>query len=296
MHKRSYRLARPGAPSLSIHEWSSGEPVLLAIHGFGDGAFVWNGFMPRLAPFGRVVAVDLRGHGDSDWGTSMEYGPTTHLEDMIHVIEALTLNNVILIGHSLGGEIALRIAIARSERIAGLVIVDYGPELNGVATSHIRREFVAESRSYSSHAEYAAHLQAKLPLIDPGLSNSLAKDALRLDRRGGYVLKRDPAMCDSEPTDASSRSTLWSALPQIRCPVLLIRGVASSVLSHSVAQRMVKALPNASLVSIRLAGHSVMTDNPEAFTAATTAFLAEHAPPAPTTPGTATTDQIEAWR
>lgn len=290
MHKRSYLIARPGALSLGIHEWSSGEPTFLAIHGFGDGAFVWNGFIPSLAPFGRVLAVDLRGHGDSDWGTPAEYSPATHLEDMIYVIEALALKNLILIGHSLGGEIALRIAIARSERIAGLVIVDYGPELNGVATTHIRREFTAESRLYSSHAEYATHLQTKLPLIDCKLSNSLAEAALRLDPRGGYVLKRDPAMSDSEPTDASSRSTLWSALPHIRCPVLLIRGVASSVLSHAVAQRMVNALPNASLVAIKLAGHAVMTENPEEFTAATTAFLAKHVPLAPTTAGITNAD------
>jgi pimeloyl-ACP methyl ester carboxylesterase len=280
MHQRSHRLSRPGAPSLNIYEWGAGEPTFLAIHGFGDGAFIWNSFIPSLVPFGRVVAVDLRGHGDSDWDASRQYDPATHLGDMLYVIDALALEHIVLIGHSLGGEIALQIAITRGERTTGLVIVDYGPELNSAATAHIRQEFVAESRLYTSHAEYAAHLQAKLPLIDPGLSIRLARQALRLDPQGGgYALKRDPAMRAVEPTDATSRSTLWSTLHRVSCPVLLVRGIASSVLSASVAQRMVSALANASLVSIRFAGHAVMTDNPADFAAAAIAFLSKHLKP-----------------
>jgi len=282
MHKRSYRLARLDAPALSICEWGAGEPTFLVIHGFGDGAFIWDGFIPSLVRFGRVIAVDLRGHGDSDWDASRRYSPATHLSDVAYLVETLALTNLVVIGHSLGGEIALRLAASSSERIGGLIIVDYGPELNGAATAHIRREFAGESRLYASQAEYAAHLRTKLPLIDPELSISLAKHALRPDPRGGYTLKRDPAMHDSEPTDASSRTPLWSSLHQIRCPVLLIRGVASSVLSHSVAQRLADALPHASLVSIRLAGHAVMTDNPAGFAAAAMSFLIEHFRSAPT--------------
>jgi pimeloyl-ACP methyl ester carboxylesterase len=237
---------------------------------------VWNEFIPSLVPFGRVITVDLRGHGDSDWDATRQYGAQAHLADVSYLLEALGLNkNVVLIGHSVGGGIAIRMTAADSERIIGLIIVDSAPELDSPANAYIRRQSAAERRRYASHADYAAHLKTKLPLIDRKLAERIADAALRLSSRGEYELKYDPAMHDVLPA-GDSRSNLWPMLHRIRCPVLIIRGIASSVLPHSVAQRMIDILPNASLASVKLAGHAVMIENPARFAAAAVAFLTRH--------------------
>jgi pimeloyl-ACP methyl ester carboxylesterase len=274
MYERSFRLSRPDFPTLSLHEKGYGEPTFLLIHGFGDGGFIWTDFLPRLASLSRAIAIDLRGHGDSDWDIHSRYHSAAHLDDIVFVINRLGLTDIVPIGHSLGGEIAIRLASQHPKLVRGIVIVDYGPELDRTATAHIRREFVIESRIYSELPEYLAHLDAKLPLICPRLRWPLAQNALRKRAQGGFELKRDPAMATARaPSNASTLPALWRALKEISCPTLLVRGMASSVLPLSVAKRMLRVLPNGSFSSVKLAGHAVMIDNPDDFAAATLAFI-----------------------
>jgi pimeloyl-ACP methyl ester carboxylesterase len=283
MH-RSFRISQLDDPTLGVHEWGSGEPTFLLIHGFGEGGFVWNEFSPQLAPLGRTIAVDLRGHGDSDWDAHSRYNSAAHLGDVNFVIDALDLKKIILVGHSLGGEIAIRLTAQHPERVTGLVIVDYGPELDRAALAHIRREFVTESRVYSEYGEYATHLKVKRPLISPELRCAIARSALRPRTQGGYQLKRDPAMGTTERVNADALPSLWPMLREILCPVLIVRGIGSSVFPLSVANRMVDVLPDGRLVSIKLAGHAVMIENPEDFAAAALSFIREKLIPGSVSP------------
>jgi len=273
MFARSFLIPQQDGPALSVREAGSGELTFLLMHGFGDGGFMWVDVLPRLALLGRVIAVDLRGHGNSDWDAHARYDALSHLDDADFIGNALDLKRLVLVGHSLGGEIAVRLTARYPERVTGLVIVDFGPELDAVATSHIRKEFAAESRVFAEPSEYAAHLAVKLPLISPELRWTLATNALRARAKGGYELRRDPAMAAKEPLDTDAPSQLWSALGGIRCPVLIVRGIASSVLPLAVAKRMIDLLPDACLSSIRHAGHAVMLDNPEGFATATLSFI-----------------------
>jgi 3-oxoadipate enol-lactonase len=275
MRARSFRIRQQDGPAINLLVAGDGDLTFLLLHGFGDGGFMWSYFLPRLAPLGRAVAVDLRGHGDSDWDVHARYDSISHLNDMDYIVSALELKKIVLVGHSLGGEIAIRLAERHPERVAGLVIVDFGPELNRVATAHIRKEFVAESRVYAEQGEYAEQLAAKLPMIGLELRSTLATSALRQRAQGGYELKRDPAMAANEPVERDEPSQLWPILAGIQCPVLVVRGIASSVLPLSIATRMVALLPDGCLSSVKLAGHAVMIDNPEGFAAAMLSFIRE---------------------
>jgi pimeloyl-ACP methyl ester carboxylesterase len=282
MRTRSFNISRQAAPALKLYEWGDGEPTFLLIHGFGEGAFIWNDFSPRVAALGRTIAVDLRGHGDSDWDEHSRYNGATHLEDLNFVLDVLDLSRIVLVGHSLGGEIAIRLTAQYPERVIGLVIVDFGPELDPTASAHIRSEFVADSRVYADYQEYVDHLERKRPLIGPEVRWAIAKSALRPGMRGGYQLKRDPAMGTEGRFKSSFFPSLWPLLKDTICPVLVVRGIASAVLPASVAQRMVEELPDGYLAPIRLAGHAVMSDNPEDFAAATLSFIREKVVPGPT--------------
>jgi esterase len=98
------------------------------VHGFGDASCVWTAVAQRLAGL-RTTSFDLPGHGNSDWDLSQRYDALTITDDLAEIINDLELDRFVLVGHSLGGEVALRYA-CRSNRLAALVLVDTGPELN----------------------------------------------------------------------------------------------------------------------------------------------------------------------
>ena len=149
MQYQSLTLALAGS-SLSLHvkQWSTGTEACILIHGFGEGGYIWDNFAPSIAKLFQTLAVDLRGHGDSSWHPRGEYDVEGHVADVIQVIDALRIKRFVLIGHSLGGEIALRIAAVRPESVRGLVIVDFGPDLNPEVTDRVVTDFNDSIRTW----------------------------------------------------------------------------------------------------------------------------------------------------
>jgi pimeloyl-ACP methyl ester carboxylesterase len=273
MNMNPIRISRPNAPTLNLQEWGRGSTTCFLVHGFGDGGFVWNEFAEILAARCRTIAIDLRGHGNSGWDAVAQYGISTHLADVMYAVDVLRLENIILIGHSMGGELAIRLAALCPQLLIGLVVIDYGPELDSAAIEHIRREFIADHQNYATPSEYAELLKKRRPLPNPAVLERLANNSLRQGSAGGYELKSDPAMGISQTSDASELPELWSVLQRISSPTLIIRGIASSVLQLAVAKRMKLVLRSGQLVSVNKAGHAVMIDNPEAFSAAAMPFI-----------------------
>jgi pimeloyl-ACP methyl ester carboxylesterase len=273
MNVNPIQIRRPNAPNLHLQEWGHGSVACFLIHGFGDGGFVWNDFAQILARQCRAIAIDLRGHGDSGWDTVAEYGMSVHLADVAYAINVLRLNSILLIGHSMGGDLAMRLAALNPQILVGLIVVDSGPELDEAAIEHIRKEFIVEHQSYATLSEYAELLKKKRMFSNPARLERFARNSLRPVTTGGYRLKSDPAMGVPEASAESDLPDLWAVLRQITSPTLIIRGIASSVLRPSVARRMENVLHRGQLVSINKAGHAVMIDNLEAFCAATIPFI-----------------------
>jgi pimeloyl-ACP methyl ester carboxylesterase len=248
------------------------------IHGLGDGSYVWNDFLPTITSHYDTVAVDLRGHGDSDWDPETRYDVRTHVVDVIHVVRALGLDHLVLIGHSMGGDIAIRVATECCKRIEGLVVVDFCPNPSPESAQRIRADFDASHQAYPSIEDYAAWLAATRPLVSKDILLRLAKCALRAQADMGFRLKADPAITRSrrDESDCEAReSVLWTLFPRVPCPVLVVRGAGSAVLHRDVAERMINSFPDARLQSVPSAGHGVVLDNPEGFASAVRPFLSE---------------------
>ena len=285
MEPRSIRI--PAADGLTLHalEWSAlGVPMIL-IHGFGNEAHIWDDFAPQVAAHYRVIALDLRGHGDSDWDPESRYDYTNHLADLEAVVAALGMERMVLVAHSLGGRVSMLFAGRHPEQLAGLVIVDSAPELDVRGTTRIRLE-VAENRdpAFESVAQYETLLAHNYPAATPEAIKRMARNGLRKREDGRYELKMDPAYRGASgprlgPDELQSREEehvkrMWEALAELPCPTLVVRGAASDIMSPEVADRMVdEVLPNGTLAVVPQAGHSVMTDNPRGFAEAVCAFV-----------------------
>jgi pimeloyl-ACP methyl ester carboxylesterase len=278
----------PAAHGLSLHvlEWSREGVPLLFVHGFGNDAHVWDDVAPAVAPYYRVLAIDLRGHGDSDRDPEARYDYDAHLADLEAVTAGLGVTRFVLVGHSLGGRVSMLFAGRHPERMAGLVIVDSAPELDARGTVRItldlqRGAASGEGPSFASEAAYRELLARNYPAARPETLRRMARQGLRSRADGRLEPKLDPAWFrrreqGSEQAEREARVTseLWQALQAVACPTLVIRGAASDVVSPEVADRMVdEVLSRGRLVVVPRAGHSVMVDNPEGCRDALAAFV-----------------------
>lgn len=272
--------------ALHLVEWRAGESPCLFLHGLGQHARVWDDVVPLVPSGHRVLGLDHRGHGASAWSADRRYGIDALVADVLRVLDALALARVVLVGHSLGGHVAIRVAAARGAGVRGLVVVEAGPELKRRGVRRVVANERHEPRAYGAIDDYVATLAARYPFARRDLLAKLARHELVATSDGAFVRRADPAFRPraSADVDGTERTvtdgTLADALARIRCPVLVVRGAASSVLRAEAVAQMVAALPDARAVTIRGAGHAVPLENPEALGAAIASFLGALAMPA----------------
>jgi pimeloyl-ACP methyl ester carboxylesterase len=283
MWRRSIVVSEKHLIALSVTEWSRrGLPCVL-LHGLGDAACVWNHLAKRLMPEFCTVALDLRGHGDSNWDPETRYDTETFTADLSKIVAALGFERVVLVGHSLGAAVAMRFAAENASRMVGVVIVDFGPELDEKGVNEILRTFADMPRRFASAEAYAEWLMTRRPLADPDAVLEFARCSLRRSSAGDWEVKADAALASTSQISMLECSkgryrypALWPSLEQIKCPSLVIRGIGSGVLPSDVATRMVeRALPTGRLATIGAAGHAVMMDNPNDFSNSVASFLGD---------------------
>jgi pimeloyl-ACP methyl ester carboxylesterase len=257
-----------------VERFDAASPAFILIHGTGDGAFVWDLFAPVLGSRYTTLVVDLRGHGNSGWDLSGRYAVDDFVSDIEHVVEHSGLEDFVVIGHSLGAHIAVRLRARYPERVVASVLVDFAPELNAEGACRARSLLKSSLKVYPTTDSYADWLKQTRPLTQLAALDHIATSATRRAHKG-FVLKLDPALAKA-PADItpSEASLLWALLRQQSCPALVVRGVGSALVSQSVARTLVAALPRGTLASISFSGHSVMLDNPAEFERVVLGFLA----------------------
>ena len=270
---------------LHLLEWSTEGVPMLLLHGFGNGAHIWDDFAQIVAPHYRTLALDHRGHGQSDWDREGRYDIDSLVDDVEAVTAALGIERMVLVAHSLGGRVATVFAGRHPERIAGLVIVDIGPEVDLRGSLRIRQDVESNlSPVFDSVEEYARALSLSYPAAQPEALRRMALHGVRRREDGRLELVMDPALrgitaglnasAEAEQQEHALRQRMWDALAALPCPVLVVRGAASDILSPETADRMVDdVLQNGRLAVVAQAGHSVMTDNPRGFNDAVASFV-----------------------
>jgi pimeloyl-ACP methyl ester carboxylesterase len=285
MQPRDLRVKGANGAELHLLEWSTEGVPMLLLHGFGNEAHIWDDFAPVVAPHYRTLALDHRGHGQSAWDPDGHYEIDALVDDVESVTAALGIERLVLVGHSLGGRVSTLFAGRYPARIAGLVIVDIGPEVDARGSLRIRQDVESNlSPAFASVEEYARALTLSYPAATPEALRRMALHGLRRRADGRFELVMDPAWrgitagrsgsVDAEQQEESLGQRMWDAFAALPCPALVVRGAASDILSPEVADRMVdEVLSNGRLAVVPRAGHSVMTDNPQGFNDAVASFV-----------------------
>jgi len=257
---------------LQLLDWGPVDaPAVVVLHGFTGHAWQAEASAAVLADRFRVVAVDQRGHGDSD--RAEVYGTVPMVGDLIGVLDGLGIERAVLVGHSLGGLVGTCAVALHPERFTALVLGDIGPEPAPEGVARIQRS-VAERAVFTS-VDDAFEAQAALnPTANPVALRHRVEHNLVPQSDGTLTWKYDPALRDGTARyDNYGTDEQWAFLAAIAVPVLILRGELSDILSIAIAERMLAANPNATLVTLPGAGHSITTDAPDRVAAALDEFL-----------------------
>jgi len=263
---------------LVADEWNAGSdsprPSILLLHGGGQNRFSWKNTGQILADEGfHVVALDSRGHGDSDRSPDATYTVDALCADTLAVLEQIG-RPVILIGASMGGMTGMLVAdVAGPEKVTKLVLVDVVPRYDKDGSARIRDFMASGVNGFESLEEAADAVAAYLPYRTKPRSPEGLKKNLR-HRDGRWHWHWDPAFLTAPDDDRFVRmQKLEQAVMDLTIPILLIRGKLSDVVSPEGVKEFLKKVPRAEFVELSDAGHTAAGDDNDAFSEAVVQFV-----------------------
>jgi pimeloyl-ACP methyl ester carboxylesterase len=252
-------------------------PPLLCLHGLTRNVRDFAEFAERYSPRFRVIALDFRGRGESDWDpVPARYNPLTYAGDVLQLFEHLQLSNAVFVGTSLGGLVTMTIASLAPQRIAAAILNDIGPELGQVGLDRIL-SYVGRDVRFGSWEEAAAAIEANqrsaFPKYGPEDWLAMARRNCR-ERDGAVVFDYDMAIAEPFRTAGPTPTIdMWPLfLTLAKKPLLVVRGEISDLLTAPAAAKMQKAAPAAKFMVVPAIGHAPELSEPEA-TAAIDQFL-----------------------
>jgi esterase len=257
---RDWAPARPGAPDLAL------------LHGFTGHARSWDAFAEAMSDRYRVLALDQRGHGETDWAPSDAYGVADMADDLAAFVRALGLKGFTLLGLSMGGMVAMEYAGRKPAELARLVIVDIGPEIIASGSARIREGVQASDVFDSREAAFAAARAVNSVPPEAHHRHRIDNSLMRTED-GRWTYRYDRALRSGNTLRPRDAEGAWRSCAQIAVPTLLMRGENSDILAPEVAKRMMEVVPQASFVEIKGAGHPIPLDTPDAFLAEARVFL-----------------------
>ena len=261
------RFVKVGDLNLHYLEWGdAGAPPVIMVHGLTGNAHAFDNLAPHFVPRYRVISVDVRGRGDSDWAADGDYSNDAYVADLEGIRQALGLERFSLVGTSMGGRISLTYAGAYPERVERTVLNDIGPEVDPLGGSRIAyssRDAVTTFAAIEEVMAWHRENRVGFSAMSDAQQRSAAGHAVKALPEGGFTWKMDPAV-RSDPRRPDPEVS-WKLARQIPGPVLLVRGGDSDLLSVEIAHRMVAEMQDCRMVEVPGVGHAPTLMEPEAF-------------------------------
>ena len=260
---------------LRLHslDWGEAErPPVLFLHGGGQTARTWDLVCLALRTEYRCLALDQRGHGDSEWSYAFDYSPEAHAGDFARVLDAFGIERAVVVGMSMGCLNGLRFAIGHPDRVAAFVAVDAGPWVR-IEGSHRIREFVQEANGAHDLDALVERALRFNPRRDPALLRVSLRHNLRVLPDGRLTWKTDRRNPIDMDRMVAWLKALQADVEAIRCPLLVLRGAESDVFLDEHAERFAWAVPYGRWARVEGAGHTIQGDAPAALVRELRGFL-----------------------
>jgi len=249
-------------------------PPLILLHGGAANSHWWDWVAPRLAGNLRVLALDFPGHGKSEWPRPPRY----RMEDLVRAVvgfaDGLGMGCLDLVGHSMGGKVAMLAGAWHPRRVRSLVVVDATPEVPADGLAQMRQIGTRPLRRFGSRhaAAQAFRLIPPETVARPARLRALAARSTRHRGHGRWSIGPDREFFARVVPQVA-----WPLLPRIGCPTLILRGERSSILGRRTAHAMRRAIPGSTLYEIPGTCHHLILERPGEVARAIREFLLGHA-------------------
>ncbi|MEO6224618.1 MAG: alpha/beta hydrolase [Sphingomicrobium sp.] len=246
-----------------------GPVPLLCLHGLTRNGRDFTSFAQRLSPRFRVIVLDFRGRGLSQYDPQpARYTPLTYAKDVIELLDGLSVDRAIFVGTSLGGLVTLAVNAMASDRVAGAILNDVGPELSEAGLARIMT-YVGKDTRFASWEEAAGAIAANNGRVPASFTDAdwlaMTRNICR-ERDGMIVYDYDMAIAvPLAAAGAAPKVDLWPLFKALTAkPLLVVRGAQSDLLSSAAVQRMAEAAPSSQFIEMPGVGHAPTLSEPEA--------------------------------
>jgi esterase len=256
-------------------DWgTAGKTPLVCLHGHTGQAHIWDEFAEAMSLHYHVLAVDQRGHGESQRAET-GYVRDRFVEDLAAFVDSLGLSRFVLAGLSMGGWNSLLYTADHPERVERIIIVDIGPEPSPEWAARMANGLPTPMQFPSLEAGVQWMRQGNPWAGDARLRQDAA-NKMKQREDGQWTWRADPSLFNvalPDMTDPAHIARYWKAVETIPCPILEVRGTESGLVTDEVVQRMEKLGKQFRSVDVAGAGHAVIVDKPDEFIEVTRSFL-----------------------
>ena len=260
--------------NLNYLEWnpdagSFGTETVILLHGSNGNAHVWDQFGPRIGEHLRTVALDLRGHGKSQWPDPPSYRCEDYASDIEQLIQKLNMESVILVAHSMAVYHSVRFAVSAPAKVSRLVLIDIEAAARDEHVRLLRTGGFKPEPLYKSLDEVFVRERRFYPFVDDAILRAFLATNLKEISAGTAFADRGQSrlsfrydratLAQFEPYDE------WKRLAQVRCPVLFVYGAHSQTVRPEVMRKMIETVPGSRSVRVDQAAHMLHMENPAGF-------------------------------
>jgi pimeloyl-ACP methyl ester carboxylesterase len=244
------------------------KPPLILIHGIARHAHTFDQIAPHFSRDYHVIAIDMRGHGDSDWDAAGRYLVEDHLKDLESLVKQLQLRQITLLGNSTGGRVVQVFAGAHPDLVSKLIVEDVGPQRPEDIAAGFARRVEQEANGWASEEELVQQTTRENPGVAAAWIRAYVHFGVKSRPDQRVVWKRDPKLVNGfVPTD------LWRYVRRISSPTIYILGGRSRIVPAETQQQLKQVLPHIEIVIMPGLGHYPDVEAPEDFLTIVDRFL-----------------------
>ena len=245
-----------GAAGNRLHylDYGGDGPTMICMHGVIGNAWNWSAVAAGVRDRRRVLALDFRGYGESQWSASDDYQTSDHVADLAALIDSLGEDRVDLMGSSWGALVAIQYAAENPDRVGRIVVVDVEASFSQSETDLFPRP-----TSQADHGEVRTGLGFAFPNAPDEMIELTALTSFRAVEGGRLAPKHDPFFFERWPFRSDDH---WERLEGMETPALLVHA-ADSFVNFDVMADMASRMGSATVVQVENSTHVVPVDNPD---------------------------------